>query len=490
MKILVCTNEFLTPDLCVRMRNEGNDVYLACKEKSDILKGTIKRIPFESRLEFAKTCDLIVYDDKFDGEPAELRKQGLSTIGGCKTTDKSELDRLFANNVAKACGMKVPEVYPVKNLEEAKKHIEEKGGKWVLKQMGKLDSVKGLNGVAKMDNSEDLIAKIDKLIEIWPTQLKQEFILQEKIEGHEFACGSYWNGSEFMKDANGDEICEENWEHKPLMSGNMGEATGEQYTVMRYLKAKDSKIFQETIEKLKPFLKKIDYRGDFDINCIVNEKGVYFLEFTPRMGVPATSAQIAIHKTPWGEFLKAIADGKQVPFEYNEGYCIVSWLYTKPFPAMQLTHLRKYAEKVYDGKITEELIPESMAYKLSDSYGIPVLFKEKLSKEDLSNLHFDAVMIENGVLKIANSDGYVLTVTGMGEDVDEAAENVEELLKKIVVPGGFWRNDFKHSNYHKSRKDLIKWGFLNEKDGEKSEEEKWKEERKTLREKLKQILKK
>lgn len=481
MKILYISGEWMAPDLCLRLKNEGNDVYLALEEESEILKGTIKRIPYETRLEFAKSCDLILYDDKAKGEPAMLRKQGLSVIGGCKNTDKSELDRLFANNVAKACGMKVPEVHEIKNLEEAKKFIEKEGGKWVLKQMGKLDGVKGLNGVARMENSEDLLAKIDKLIEIWPENLKQEFILQEKVEGHEFACGSYWNGKEFMKDKDGNEICEENWEHKPLFAGNMGESTGEQFTVMHYVKASESKIFKETLDKLRPFLKKIDYRGDFDINCIINEKGVYFLEFTPRMGVPATSAQIAIHKTLWGEFLKAMADGQQTPFEHNEGYCIVSWLYTKPFPAMQLKMLEKYAEKVYDGKLKDDQIAESMAYKLMDSYGIPVLFKEKLSKTDLDNLHFDGTMLEKGQLKIANSDGYVLTATGMGETVDEAGEKVEALLKKIVIPNGFWRNDFKKSNYHHSRNDLIDWGYLNE--------EKDEDEMQIIKNEIKEILK-
>ena len=474
MKVISITNEFLTPDLDLRIKNEGNNVAVAIKgDSSKILDGTLKRVPFDSRMSYIKTLDktkdLVLYDDKFDGEPSTVRKMGYSVIGGCKQTDKSENDRIFSNDVARACGMLVPEVFPVKDLQDARDQIKEKGGKWVLKQMGKLDSVKGLNGVAKMDNSEDLIAKIDKLISVWPEGVKQEFILQEKIEGHEYACGSYWNGSEFMKDKDGDEICEENWEHKPLFPGGMGEATGEQFTVMHYVKARDSKIFAETIDKMRPFLKKIDYRGDFDINCIVNEKGVYFLEFTPRMGVPATSAQIAIHKTPWGEFLKAMADGKQVEdFQYNEGYCIVSWLYTKPFPAVKLELLKKEADKIYGGKLKDDALVEGMAYKMNDSFGIPVLFKEKLTPEDLNNIHFDAVMLDKGQLKIANSDGYVVTVTGMGKTVDDAAEKVETLLKKIVVPGGFYRNDFKKSNYHKSRNDLIDWGFLNE---EKDEDE-------------------
>lgn len=484
MKCLYITKDFLAPDLLLRIKNEGHDVYLACKDKeNNVLRGTIKRIDYEKRLEVAKYCDLIIYDDKSDGEALTLREQGESVIGGGIKTDQLELDRVKANKIAETCGMKVPKIQEIKSLKEAKDFLEKTGGKWVLKQMGKLDGIKGLNAVAKMENSEDVIAVIDMLLEKWPEGLKQEFILQEKIEGHEFACGSWWNGHEFQKDKDGDEICEENWEHKPLMAGNMGEATGEQYTVMHYVKGKDSKLFKETIDKFRLLLKKVDFRGDFDVNCIVNEDGVYFLEFTPRMGVPATSAQIAIQKSPWFDFLKAMADGIQVEeFQYNQGYCIVSWLYTKPFPAVNSKKIQDMAEKIFIGKKDDSSIFEMMSYKLSDSYGLPVLFKEKLSKEDLDNLHFDAVMMDKGQLKVCNSDGYVLTVTGMGQTVDEAAEKVECLLKKIVVPKGFWRNDFKKSNYHESRNDLIEWGYLNE--------EKDEDELSIIKKQIKEVLKK
>ena len=57
-----------------------------------------------------------------------------------------------------------------------------------------------------------------------------------------------------------------------------------------------------------------------------------YLVFCKKQGYVYDEAHLYNEKTPWGEFLKAMADGKQIPFEYNSGYCIVSWLYTKPFP--------------------------------------------------------------------------------------------------------------------------------------------------------------
>jgi hypothetical protein len=36
-----------------------------------------------------------------------------------------------------------------------------------------------------------------------------------------------------------------------------------------------NRLFKETLAKLKPHIKKIGFRGDMDINCIVNEKGAF-----------------------------------------------------------------------------------------------------------------------------------------------------------------------------------------------------------------------
>lgn len=481
MKILIVSQEILAPDLYLRLKNEGNEVLIAQKDKGtkDILKNSLKRVPYSERMEYAKKSDLVIFDDNTTGEAAEVRKMGVSTIGGDDKTVKLELDRKIANETAKAMGLLVPKIQEVKDLNDAKEFLKKTGGKWVLKQQGKLDNVKGLNYVAKMDNSEDLIEYINYLQEKWVKDIQQDFVLQEKVEGHEMAIGAYWNGKEFMKDKDGDECVEENFEHKSLMSGNLGESTGEQYTVMRYVKAKDSKLFKETLDKVRPLLMKIDFRGDFDINTIVTEKGAYFLEYTPRMGVPAASGQLAIHKSKWGEFFKACADGEQIEFTYDPRWTIVSWLYTKPFPFVNSKKLNAlYEEQFNKSKNTEE-INELLSFKLSDSKGYTILFKEKLSKEDYNNIHFDGVDFEGGKVKVANDDGFVVTVTGQGKTVDEAGKNVEKLLKKIVVPKGFYRNDFNKTNYHKAKDDLIKWGYLEDNSTEEQVYQKQQEEEKT-----------
>jgi phosphoribosylamine-glycine ligase len=462
-KVLVITDEWLAPSLALTIQNEGHDVSLAVKRNSNVLKGTIKRIPYAERLGFAKDCDLIIYEDKSNNdETVKLRDQGLCVIGGDKLTDRLEWDRTWANKMAKMCGLKVPEMIEVSSFDEIRSIIKERGGKWVLKQQGKLDEIKGLNFVARLDNSEDLLDFLPIMEANWIEGVKPDFVLQEKVEGHEFAIGSYWNGSEFQKDADGDEVCEENFEHKALFPGNLGEATGEQYTVMHYLKAKDSKLFKETLDKCRPLLKRLNFRGDFDVNTIVNEKGAYFLEFTPRMGVPATSCQLEIQKSSWFDFLYAMADGKQDQnYAYDPRWAIVSWLYTKPFPFKTSHKMKQIFDDMPAPQGMQE-VAEVMNFRMADSKGIVVNFKPDFTTDDWSHVHPDALRYQDGKLKVADSDGYVLTATMQGDTVEAAGEKLNDLFKKIAIPKGFWRNDFSSTNYHAAKEDLQKWGYLHE----------------------------
>jgi len=460
-KVTIITDEWLAPSLALALKNDGASVSLAVKRTTAILKGTIQRIPYADRVESAKNANLVIYEDKSNkGESSDLRKEGYCVIGGDKLTDKLELDRTWANEIARLSGMLAPEMIQVSSFQEIRDIVATRGGRWVLKQQGKLDEIKGLNFVAKMDDSEDLIDSLDKLEKIWIEGVKPDFVMQEYKEGHEMACGAFWNGHEFMKDRDGDEVCYENWEHKALFPGNLGESTGEQYTVIRTVKAKDSKLFSETLDRCRELLKRIDYRGYFDVNTIVTKEGAYFLEFTPRMGVPFTSGLLEIHKSSWYRFLYAVADGSQdTTFEYNTGFCIVSWLYTKPFPFVT-SHKLTQAFEDTETPTNMGDIAELMSFRMANSDGVPINFKKDFTKEDWPHIHPDGLRYDGDRLVIANPDGYILTATSMGETPEEAGESLTKILKKIVVPKSFWRADFDRSNYHKSKDDLEEWEYL------------------------------
>ncbi len=103
-----------------------------------------------------------------------------------------------------------------------------------------------------------------------------------------------FNGNEFIEPVNF------NFEHKKLFPGNIGPSTGEMGTSMFW--SSRNRLFNETFGKLEDWLAEEGYVGSIDLNCIVNENGIYPLEFTPRFGYPTIVLQEEGMITPTGEF--------------------------------------------------------------------------------------------------------------------------------------------------------------------------------------------
>jgi len=300
--ILYATNDLLAGSLAIKLKEEGNDVIIFEKSGLKTLEGLVRKEPFDQLGKFIKKLDkekdLIVFEDcGFGDVPVMLREKGYNVIGGSSDTAKMESNRKIGGKIAEIVGIKVPKMHRVKSLKEGIQFIKDNPGRYCLKQEGEiLDSIKGLNSISKLSDGKDLIDQMEWLDNMWVSGLRQDFILQDFVEGYEVAMGAYWNGKEFMKDKDGDEICEWNMEHKKLAVGDRGTATGELFTLIRFCKAKNDKLFQETLEKLKPALLTLNYKGCVDINTIISNGEVHFLEFTNRFGSPATSGHLPLMK--------------------------------------------------------------------------------------------------------------------------------------------------------------------------------------------------
>ncbi|HLN18920.1 MAG TPA: phosphoribosylglycinamide synthetase C domain-containing protein, partial [Patescibacteria group bacterium] len=203
-----------------------------------------------------------------------------------------------------------------------------------------------------------------------------------------------------------------------------------------------NKLYLETLAKLKPFLQKINFKGDIDINCIVNNKGAFPLEATSRFGSPAIHLHSEINRSPWGDFLKAIADGKDYKLKWKRGYGIVV-VVTVP---------------------TSNPFPFTKSEVYTSPKGMNIYFDKSLTKKDFEHIHFEDVSMKkvNGKEQYYISDdrGYVLYVTAMGKTVEEAREKAYKLIKKIHIPKMFYRNDIGLKFITEDEKKLRKWGYL------------------------------
>jgi hypothetical protein len=74
------------------------------------------------------------------------------------------------------------------------------------------------------------------------------------------------------------------------------------------------------------------YVGSIDINCIVNEIGIYPLEFTPRFGYPTIALQEESLESPTRQFFHDLAHGLDPSPEVHNGYQVAVRVVLPPFP--------------------------------------------------------------------------------------------------------------------------------------------------------------
>lgn len=422
-KFLFVSHESLSGDLALQIQKEGHTVkvYIKNPDDQDVYDGILDKVnDWKSNTDWA---DIVVFDDVGFGSQADsLRKAGKLVIGGSAYTDKLEEDREFGQSEMKRVGMLTLPHWDFSNYDEALKFIEENPGRYVYKPSGFVPSdFKGLLFLGKEEDGKDLHEILRSNQKVLEKKIKQ-FQLQKLALGVEVAVGAFFNGEDFIYPIN------VNFEHKKLFPGDIGPFTGEMGTLM-YWSAPNT-LFKSTVEKMKDDLKQSGYVGYFDINCIVNARGIYPLEFTSRFGYPTISIQEEGVISEWGEFLHAIASKQQYELKTKKGFQIGVVCAVPPFP--------------YDDK------SEMTLYK-----DLSILFKKPV----LDGVHLGDVKIVEGNWRIAGETGYALVVTGSGATVEDARKQAYGRIDNIMLQNMFYRTDI-GAKWSEDSDRLQTWGYL------------------------------
>jgi phosphoribosylamine--glycine ligase len=298
------------------------------------------------------------------------------------------------------------------NYDEAIKYVIETNKRYVSKPIG--DGDKALSYVAK--SPADLVY----MLQYWKKHKshKGEFILQEFRPGIEMAVGGWFGLGGFSK-----HWCE-NWEFKKLMNDDLGVATGEQGTILRYTET--SKLAEEVLAPLEGQLHGLGYTGYIDVNCIITDDGTPWpLEFTMRPGWPLFQIQQAVHKGDPVEWMLDAIDGRDTLKVSKDVACGVV-ISMPDYPYSRLTK------------------KECSDYPM---FG--------LTKEDaLENVHLSEVQwgkapdnvagkVKLDVPMLVTAGDYIATVSGTGCCVEDARTKCYKTIKsKIEIPNSImYRSD-------------------------------------------------
>lgn len=398
--------------LYLRLVEEGHEVRISIA--NPLCKGTLAGLveqtaDWRGELDWIRAAGqdgIILFENVAENRGAlqdALRKDGFGVIGGSAYGDRLENDRAHAQRVLGAAGLSIARIWEFADRASALNFLDANPGRYVLKFNGPAAAI--YNYVGRLDDGRDVHAILRKLAH--PEALTASLVLMEYIEGVEMGVGAYFDGMKFLTPACLD------WEHKRFFPGDLGELTGEMGTVVTY--DRSGRLFERTLGRMEKLLRDHGHCGYVNLNTIVNERGVWPLEFTCRFGYPGYAILTPLQEIPWGELLAAMVHRSLSTFATQQGFSVGIVLTTPPFP---------YS------------LPQ-----VDEPTGLPVLFEGELTAQDRRHLHYCELGLEGGELVTSGLYGWAMVVTGVGDSISLAQRRANRLADRILIPNVRYRRD-------------------------------------------------
>lgn len=428
LNFLFVSLDGLIGDIAWRVQEEGHQVRYAITEdefSQDVADGIVpKTDDWESDLGWA---DVVVFDDGFGlGTHAEdLREEGMPVIGGTELTDRLEEQRGFGHEKMKEFGLTVIDSVVFDDLTAGIEYVEANPNPYVIKPCGEAQNFNELLYLGQAPDGADVVQMLERYQNQWDDEV-DEFQLQRRKEGIEISVCGFFDGHEFIEPIN------YTFEHKRLFPGELGPMTGEMGTSMFW--DSPNELYHRTIGNFESLLRSEGYVGAFDINCIVNEQGIFPLEPTPRFGYPQILIQEAAMETPISRFLYDLATDTNPELTVHDGYQIGFRVCVPPFPADDVDWFEEHSRDLVVRFRTD---------------GVP------------EGVHLEDIKYTDGEYRVAGETGEILVVTGCGETMKEAQEEAYDRAGQIILPNKFYRCDIGDKWYAEAEK-LIRWGYLRE----------------------------
>ena len=317
----------------------------------------------------------------------------IHCFGPSKAAAQLEGSKDFAKQIMQIAGVPTAKSFTCVNQAEIEKALDAFGAPYVVKHDG-LAAGKGV--VVTSNRSEALEHAL----------LSSRVVIEEFLDGPEVSLFGISDGEkviamqpaqDFKRAFDGD---------KGLNTGGMGA-----YSPLPWA---PENLEEEVLEKvLNPTIKTMAERGTPFVGLLyaglaLNSKGIRVIEFNARFGDPETQVLLPRLKTPLAQLLYSAA--------------------TK--------NLEKFSKLDWIAESAVTVVLASENYPSEPIVNLPIT---GLTESANTYIFHAGTKNESGILK--SSGGRVLTITGIGKDLNQARKEAYEVISKIRLMGSHYRRD-------------------------------------------------
>ncbi len=326
-----------------------------------------------------------------NGAADVIRALGIPVFGPSKAAAQLEGSKDFAKGVMRDAGVPTAQSYTCTTQEEIEKALDAFGAPYVVKDDG-LAAGKGVVVTQDRDEALKHALQCDRVV------------IEEYLDGPEISLFGISDGRNIL-------AMDPAQDFKRAYDGDQGPNTGGMgaYSPLPWAPAE---IVEETYEKvLAPMIAEMAARGTPFVGLLyaglaLTKNGLKVIEFNARFGDPETQVLIPRLQTPLATLLFNAATD-------NLDDTVLTWR----------------EESAVTVVLASEGYPE--APKTGVSIVIPTCM-------DTTVYHAGTANTSHGLV---SSGGRVLTITGLGKDLQEAREKAYGTITKILCENSFFRSD-------------------------------------------------
>lgn len=331
----------------------------------------------------------------------KFKQEGLKIFGPAENGAQLEGSKSFSKEFMKKYGVKTAEYATFTDVNEALKYLDTCAYPTVIKA----DGLAAGKGVAICENRDEAVDAVKSyMIDDIFNGAGQKIVIEEFLEGIEASILSITDGKTIIPFISGKD-------HKQIFDGGKGPNTGgmgvlapNPYVTEDVMKDFEDNIMAKTLTGIRE--EGFDFKGIIFFGIMITKKGTYLLEYNVRMGDPETQSVLYLMESDLVEVIEAAMREEldKTTIKWNDGVCINVVLASGGYPG-DFT-------KGYEIKIDEKV-------------------KDKVFLAGAKS--------EDGILK--TNGGRVLSLIGLGKDIEEARKDAYENIKYVTFEGAYYRTD-------------------------------------------------